>query len=197
MEDISEYNECIFCHTSNVHYAYAETIMSNYLSGKAVYAGSFDPITYGHINILERATNLFDQVVIGVGINPKKNYLFSIEERVEMVLHHTRNMDNVSVQPFDGLLIHFAEEVQAQVILRGLRAATDFEYESQMGLVNMDLNRNIETLFLLSDPKNIFISSSTVKEIAYFGGDLDRYVPAGVGERLREKFTHPSTHGEA
>jgi pantetheine-phosphate adenylyltransferase len=163
--------------------------MQQYLSGKAVYAGSFDPITFGHINILERAAKLFDKVVIGVGINPKKKYLFSIDERVDMVLEYTKDMDNVEVQPFKGLLINFAQDVNAQVILRGLRAATDFEYESQMGLVNMDLDRNIETLFLLSDPKNVFISSSTVKEIAYFGGDLERYVPEGVIEHLRNKFT--------
>lgn len=162
--------------------------MDQYLSGRAVYAGSFDPLTYGHLNILERAARLFDEVVVGVGINPKKNYLFSTEERVEMVLEHTKEMEGVRVRPFEGLLIHFAQEVQAQVILRGLRAATDFEYESQMGLVNMDLNRNIETLFLLSDPQNVFISSSTVKEIAFFGGALDRYVPPGVVGRLRKKF---------
>ncbi len=162
--------------------------MSYSLSGRAVYAGSFDPITYGHMDMINRASRLFDDLIIGIGENPKKSYLFDIETRISMVEEQIQNISNVSVQRFQNLLIDFAESVDANVILRGLRASTDFDYEFQIGLVNMNMNRNIETLFLLADPKNIFISSSTVKEIAYFHGNLDSYVPPSIAERLREKF---------
>lgn len=167
--------------------------MSNSLSGRAVYAGSFDPLTYGHMDMIQRASRLFDDLIIGIGENPKKSYLFDIETRVTMVQEQISEIPNVSVQRFQNLLIDFAESVDANVILRGLRASTDFDYEFQIGLVNMNMNRNIETLFLLTDPKNIFISSSTVKEIAYFGGNLDSYVPPAIEERLREKFPQPSS----
>ncbi len=159
------------------------------LSGRAVYAGSFDPITFGHINLIERAARLFDELVIGVGNNPRKNYLFSAEERVKMVEEVVKDISNVKVMRFQNLLIEFARQVKAQVIVRGLRASTDFDYEFQIGLVNMDMNRDIETLFMLSDPKYIFISSSAVKEIAFFGGELENYVPPMVAERLRERVS--------
>ncbi len=162
--------------------------MSQRLSGRAVYAGSFDPLTYGHIDLIMRASRLFEEVVIGIGENPKKQYLFDTQTREEMVLEQIKELSNVSVQRFNNLLINFAKSVGAQVILRGLRASTDFEYEFQMGLVNMNMDRDVETLFLLSDPKNIFISSSTVKEIAYFGGNLESYVPPAVEKLLRAKF---------
>lgn len=154
----------------------------------AVYAGSFDPVTYGHLRMIRRASRLFEALVIGVGANPKKRYLFDVNERVEMLQNEVRDLKNVRVQLFHGLLITFAEEVGAKVIVRGLRASTDFDYEFQMGHVNMDLNRDIETLFLLSDPENIFISSSAVKEIAAFGGEIKRYVPPDVAHLLREKM---------
>lgn len=162
--------------------------MSQRLSGRAVYAGSFDPITYGHLDLIKRASRLFEEVVIGIGENPKKKYLFDIEDREAMVHEQIQDLTNVRVLRFNNLLIDFAKSVGAQVILRGLRASTDFEYEFQMGLVNMNMDREVETIFLLADPKNIFISSSTVKEIAYFGGNLESYVPPEVEKRLRIKF---------
>lgn len=161
------------------------------LAGRAVYAGSFDPITYGHLDLIKRASRLFGELVIGLGENPRKQYLFDIQTREQMVLEQIQQMTNVHVQRFQNLLIDFARSVGANVILRGLRASTDFDYEFQIGLVNMNMNRDIETLFLLADPKNIFISSSTVKEIAYFGGNLDSYVPPQVAQRLRQKFANP------
>jgi pantetheine-phosphate adenylyltransferase len=161
--------------------------MSHQLPNRAVYAGSFDPITYGHIDLITRADRFFDELVIGVGENPRKNYLFSIEERVEMVIEQVKDFHNIRVQRFQNLLINFAHEVGAQIILRGLRAATDFDYEFQMGLVNRDMNNDIETFFLLADPKYIFISSSAVKEIALFDGDFSDYVPEDVAQRLRHK----------
>lgn len=162
--------------------------MSHPLQSRAVYAGSFDPITYGHLNLIRRASRLFDELVIGVGENPKKKYLFALKQRVDMVEEQVSDLTNVRVQPFHGLLISFAKEVHAQVIVRGLRAATDFEYEFQMGLINMEMEREIETLFLLSNPENIFISSSAVKEIAYFGGKLATYVPPAVADQLELAF---------
>ena len=162
--------------------------MSQLLSGKALYAGSFDPITYGHINLIQRAARLFEELVIAVGDNPRKNYLFSASERVEMVERSVENLDSVKVMRFQNLLIYFARKVKAQVIIRGLRASTDFDYEFQIGLVNMDMERDIETLFMLADPRHIFISSSAVKEIAYFGGELKNYVPPFVAKKLKQKM---------
>ncbi len=160
------------------------------ITKRAVYAGSFDPMTLGHLDLIKRGSKLFDELVIGVGQNHRKKYLFTVEERIAMIENEIQQLklENVRVQAFRSLLIQFAEEVDAQVILRGLRAATDFEYEFQMGLVNMDMSRQIETLFLLSGPENIFISSSAVKEIAYFDGDVSRYVPKGVTQHLHTKF---------
>lgn len=160
------------------------------IAKRAVYAGSFDPMTLGHLDLIKRGARLFDELVVGVGQNHRKNYLFDVEERIGMIEDEVTRLGlkNVRVQAFRSLLIQFAQETKAQVILRGLRAATDFEYEFQMGLVNMDMSREIETLFLLSGPENIFISSSAVKEIAYFGGDVSRYVSEGIAERLHTKF---------
>ncbi len=171
--------------------------MDKPLNGRAVYAGSFDPLTYGHLKLVRRAAKLFDALVIGVGQNAKKKYLFTLEERVAMVCTEIADLPNVEVRPFEGLLINFAQEAGAEVILRGLRAATDFDYEFQMGLINMDMDPRIETLFLLSNPENIFISSSAVKEIAYFGGEIQRYVPPGVAKHLREKMTQLKAQDEA
>ncbi|MCB9638432.1 MAG: pantetheine-phosphate adenylyltransferase [Myxococcales bacterium] len=162
--------------------------MEKPLNGRAVYAGSFDPITHGHLKLVRRASRLFRTLVIGVGQNAKKKYLFSLEERVSMVCAEIADLPNVEVRPFEGLLINFAQDEGAEVILRGLRAATDFDYEFQMGLINMDMDPRVETLFLLSNPENIFISSSAVKEIAYFGGEIQRYVPPAVAQKLREKM---------
>lgn len=164
------------------------TPVAPHLQGTAIYAGSFDPVTYGHLDLIRRASRLFGDLVIAVGNSPKKKYLFDLEERVSMLQGEISELTNVKVLGFHGLLINFAQEVGANVIVRGLRAATDFEYEFQIGLVNMDMNPKIETLFLLTNPQNIFISSSTAKEIAYFGGELERYVPPSVAKQLQSKY---------
>lgn len=160
------------------------------IAKRAVYAGSFDPMTLGHLDLIKRGSRLFDELVVGVGQNHRKKYLFGVDERIKMIEHEVTRLGltNVRVQAFRSLLIQFAQETGAQVILRGLRAATDFEYEFQMGLVNMDMSREIETVFLLSGPENIFISSSAVKEIAYFGGDVSRYVSDAIAKQLQNKF---------
>lgn len=143
----------------------------------AVYAGSFDPCTYGHVHVVRRASRLFDRLVLAVGTNPAKRYLLATDERMAVLRAETADLPNVEVDRFEGLLVDYCRRVGASVILRGLRASTDFDFEFQIGLANMDMAPAIETVFLLTDPKHIFISSSLVKEIASNGGDVSRYVP--------------------
>lgn len=147
------------------------------MSRLAVYAGSFDPITLGHLDVASRAAGLFDRVILAVGENPAKRYLLSLEARMSVVQQATAHLPNVEVAAFRGLLVHFCKERGASAIVRGLRAVTDFEFEFQIGLANMDMAPEVETVFLLTDPRHIFISSSLVKEIANNGGDVARYLP--------------------
>lgn len=150
----------------------------------AVYAGSFDPPTFGHLHVVRRACKLFDQVVLAVGTNPAKRYLLDAEVRQAVLRAETADLPGVRVEPFQGLLVDYCRQIGAQVILRGLRASTDFDFEFQIGLANMDMAPDIETVFLLTDPKHIFISSSLVKEIASNGGDVARYVPLAAREAM-------------
>ena len=143
----------------------------------AVYAGSFDPITTGHLDLVRRAVSLFDEVVLSIGTNPNKRYLLPIDVRKQVLEECAAPFPNVSVDTFDGLLIDHCRSLGAQFILRGLRAVTDFEFEFQIGLANMDMAPEVETVFLLTEPKNIFVSSSLVREIATNGGDVSRYLP--------------------
>jgi pantetheine-phosphate adenylyltransferase len=154
----------------------------------AVYAGSFDPPTLGHLDLIERASALFSDVIVGIGRHPTRSPLFTVEERVELVAHVSAHLPNVTVDPFDGLLIEFCKERRARVIVRGLRAATDFEYELQIAHANADLEPNVDTVFLPTRTKNGFISASLVREIASHGGDVSRYAPALVCEALARKF---------
>ena len=151
---------------------------------RALYAGSFDPLTYGHLELVRRGARLYRHLTVAIGDNPRKRYMFSTSERAAMVRDETHGYANVDVIVFDGLLVHQARELGCGVILRGLRAVTDFEFEFQLGLANMDLASEVETVFLLTGPQNIFVSSSTVKEIAQGGGPIARYVPPGVAEKL-------------
>jgi len=156
-----------------------------------LYAGTFDPITNGHIDIVQRAVKLVDKLVIGVAINRDKGPLFSLDERVEMIRRETARAFNgaeVVVRPFETLLMHFAKEVGANVIIRGLRAVSDFENEFQMTAMNQQLDREIETVFLMADPRHQAVASRLVKEIARLGGDISAFVPPGVADRLKEKF---------
>ena len=143
----------------------------------AIYAGSFDPITHGHLDVARRAAGLFDRLILAVGENPKKHYLLPVATRVEVVKAVTAGLANVEVEVFQGLLVDYCKRRGASVIVRGLRAVTDFEFEFQIGLANMDMAPEVETVFLLTDPRHIFISSSLVKEIALNGGDVTRYLP--------------------
>jgi len=156
-----------------------------------LYPGTFDPITNGHLDIIGRAVKLVDKLIIGVAINKDKGPLFSLDERVEMVMTQTRPLANgteIEARPFDNLLMHFAEECGAQVIIRGLRAVSDFEYEFQMVAMNQKMNDDIETVFLMADPVHQAVSSKLVKEIARLGGRADLFVPAEVNDRLKAKY---------
>lgn len=158
----------------------------------ALYPGTFDPITNGHLDIVERAVKLVDRLVIGVAINASKNPMFSLAERVEMIEQEVARIDcdaEIIVRPFEGLLMHFAEEVGAQTIIRGLRAVSDFEYEFQMVAMNQRLNDEIETVFLMADPRHQAIASRLVKEIARLGGDVSAFVPPAIEARLKERCT--------
>jgi len=156
-----------------------------------LYPGTFDPITNGHLDIVARAAKIVDELVIGVAINKDKGPLFSIEERVATVEQECASLNapaKIVVRPFDTLLIHFAEEVGASLIVRGLRAVSDFEYEFQMTGMNQRLNPDIETVFFMADPRHQAIASRLVKEIARLEGDVSAFVPKGVVQRLKEKF---------
>ncbi len=147
---------------------------------RAVLAGSFDPITQGHMDVLRRGLALFDEVVVAIGNNPRKRYLLDLESRVEIVRACTQDMPQVRVDSFDGLLVEYCRKVGANAILRGLRAVSDFEFEFQIGLANKNMAPEVETVFLMTASENIFVSSSLIKEIALNGGDVQAYVPEAV-----------------
>lgn len=158
----------------------------------AVYAGSFDPPTLGHLDLIERASALFSDVIVGIGRHPTRSPLFSVEERVRLVARVSSHLPNVAVDAFDGLLIDFCKRKKARVIVRGLRAATDFEYELQIAHANADLDPDVDTVFLPTRTKNGFISASLVREIASHGGDVSRYAPSLVCKALADKFARSS-----
>ena len=156
-----------------------------------LYPGTFDPLTNGHLDIIGRAVKLVDRLVVGVAINRDKGPLFSLEERVDMVVRECARFQGgceIVAAPFETLLMHFAEEVGADMIVRGLRAVADFEYEFQMTAMNQQLNRQIETVFLMADPHHQAVASKLVKEIARLGGDITPFVTPGVAQSLRAKF---------
>ena len=155
----------------------------------AVYPGSFDPITNGHLDVIERASRVYDKIVVGVLSNANKNPLFSIEERVDMIKRVTRHLNNIEVDSFTGLLVDFAASKQATVIIKGLRTVADFEYEFQMALLNKALNPEFETMFMMTNSKYSYISSSMVKELAGFKGDLTGLVPCEIIEEIKEKIS--------
>jgi len=154
----------------------------------AVYPGSFDPVTLGHMDIIERTARMMDHVVIGVLKNSSKTPLFSVEERVNMLMDVTAHLSNVEVQSFDGLLVDFVHQNHAQVIVRGLRAITDFEYELQMAQTNRVIAPDIDTIFLTTNLKYSYLSSSIVKEIATYQGDIDEFLHPDVAKLVRAKI---------
>ncbi len=157
----------------------------------AIYPGSFDPVTNGHLDILKRGQKLFDHIVVAVMVNPMKDYLFNAEERKEMLTQSLQEFKNIEIEAYNGLLVEYAAMKNANVILRGMRAVSDFEYEFQMALMNRRMNRNVQTVFLMTGMRWIYTSSSIIKQAARFGGDVSGMVPAVVNRRLREKFGYP------
>ena len=159
---------------------------------RAIYPGSFDPVTNGHLDVLERATGLFDEVIVGVARENNKQSLFTIEERVSLVSSVSKHLPRVRVMPFDGLLVNFARQHEAVALVRGLRAVSDFEFEFQLALMNRKLEPQLETVFLMPREELIYISSRLVKEIGKLGGRIDLFVQPEVATALRAKFSEIS-----
>lgn len=154
----------------------------------AVYPGSFDPVTNGHLNIIERAINIFDELIVAVAVNPNKSTLFSAQERIYMIKEVTKNLEKVKVQKFSGLLVDFMKKNKTNVIIRGMRAISDFEYESQLALMNKKLAPEIETIFMVTCSQYTYLNSSIVKEIVSLNGCVTQLVPEIVEKKLREKL---------
>ena len=154
----------------------------------AVYPGSFDPVTNGHIDIVERGLKLFDKIIVAILHNSSKEFLFPVEERIEMIKMSFKTIPNIEVDTFDGLLVDYAKKKNANTILRGMRAVSDFEYEFQLALMNRRLSREIQTVFLMTGLRWIFTSSSIIKEAARYGGNIEGMVPPVVNKKLKEKF---------
>ena len=156
----------------------------------AVYPGSFDPITNGHVDIIKRGIRMFDELIVLIAHNPNKKALFTVEERLEMIREVIRDCENVRVDSFDGLLVDYVKRTGANVILRGLRALSDFEYEFQLALINRRLNRDVETVFLMSGFKWLYTSSKIINEAASLGGSVKGLVPEIVNLKLQQKYSH-------
>ncbi|MFP4226334.1 MAG: pantetheine-phosphate adenylyltransferase [Desulfobacterales bacterium] len=154
----------------------------------AVYPGSFDPVTNGHLDIIQRGLKIFDHIIITILDNPAKQTLFSVDERVALLRESLKDVENIEIDSYNGLLVDYAQSRQANAILRGMRAVSDFEYEFQMALMNRRLNREIQTVFLMTGLRWIFTSSSIIKEAARFGGNIESMVPPVVQKQLQEKF---------
>ncbi|MDD6282923.1 pantetheine-phosphate adenylyltransferase [Oribacterium sp. HCP28S3_H8] len=154
----------------------------------AVYPGSFDPITLGHLDIIERSAKMVDRLIVGVLVNQAKTPLFSMEDRVKMIQDLTKDYGNVEVRAFKGLLVDFAHECKATIIVRGLRAVTDFEYELQLAQTNKVIAPDVDTIFLTTNLKYSYLSSSTVKEIASYHGDITPFVPEEIVEKIKEQY---------
>ena len=155
----------------------------------AVYPGSFDPVTNGHIDVIERALKLFDKVIVAVGDNPEKKPLFSTKERIAMLRESTKHLKNLEIDSFSGLLIDYVKGKNSRIIIRGLRAVSDFEFEFQRALLNRVVDGEIETVFIMTKEHYVYLNSSIIKEISMFGGNINGMVPGIVEKKLKEKFS--------
>jgi pantetheine-phosphate adenylyltransferase len=154
----------------------------------AIYPGTFDPVTFGHLDVIKRASSLFDEVIVAVAVSSPKKALFTVKERVGMLKQITEKSKNVRIESFGGLLVNYVKSKKASAIVRGLRAVSDFEYELQMALTNRKLAENIVTVFLMPNEKYAYLNASLVREIAAYGGNLSDFVPPLVAKKLRDKF---------
>lgn len=155
---------------------------------RAIYPGSFDPVTFGHLDMIERSAQIVDELVVAVLINSAKNPLFSVKERVSMLEEITGHISNIRITSFNGLLIDYAQEVEASIIIRGLRAVTDFEYELQIAQTNRIINSQVDTVFLTTSLEYAYLSSTIVKEVASYGGDISHFVPEQLMDRIYAKY---------
>jgi pantetheine-phosphate adenylyltransferase len=155
----------------------------------AIYPGSFDPVTNGHIDVIERALKIFDKVIVTVGDNPEKKSLFSTEERIEMIKESTKHLKNLEIDSFSGLLLDYVKSKNSKIIVRGLRAVSDFEFEFQRALMNRVVDENIETIFIMTKEHYVYLNSSIIKEMAMFNSNLNGLVPEIVEKKLKEKFS--------
>ncbi len=154
---------------------------------RAIYPGTFDPLTLGHLDIIERSANMFNQIIVAIGENPSKTPLFSIEERIDMIEKATAHLKNIEVIKFHSLLVDLSTELDANIIIRGIRSSTDFEYEQQMGYANVSLKKEIETIYFMPKLEYSFISSSVVRAILKFGGEIDHLVPKSILNEVKSK----------
>lgn len=175
-------------HKNTIQTTISLNTWENYMLTKAVYPASLDPIHNGHINIARRATAIFDEITVAIYATPKKNLLFSVDERVELAQEAFKDDSNISVAKFSGLVVNYAQSIEAVALVRGLRLFGDFEYEFRMGIANKSLASDIETVAILADVRFIHISSSTVREIAELGGDVSLLVPSHVNQALKTRF---------
>ncbi|ODS32031.1 MAG: phosphopantetheine adenylyltransferase [Candidatus Scalindua rubra] len=163
--------------------------MQEYIMRKAVYPGTFDPVTYGHLDVIKRGSKIFDELIVAVGHNPLKEPLFTISERMDMISKNTGKIPNIKVDRFEGMLIDYMREMQTNVILRGIRTVSDFEYEFQRALTNRVLKTDIETVFIMTSQEYSFLNSSLIKEAVSLGGNISMFVPSEVEKLLQKKFT--------
>ncbi|HHT9117179.1 MAG TPA: pantetheine-phosphate adenylyltransferase [Candidatus Hypogeohydataceae bacterium YC38] len=155
---------------------------------KAVYPGTFDPLTYGHLDLIERGSKVFDEIVVALGDNPLKTPLFTVEERKRMIVDHTKHLKNVKVDCFEGMLVDYLKKQKTNIILRGIRTVSDFEWEFQRALTNRALKKDVETVFIMTSEQYSFLNSSLIKEAVSLGGDVSAFVPASIGKLLRERL---------
>jgi len=155
---------------------------------KAVYPGTFDPVTYGHLDVIKRGSKIFDELIVAVGHNPFKKPIFTVEERMDMLSNNTKEIQNIRVDCFEGMLTDYMEEMQTNIILRGIRTVSDFEYEFQRALTNRVLKTDIETVFIMTSQEYSFLNSSLIKEAVSLGGDISKFVPSDVEKLLSQKL---------